>query len=169
DIKRIKKELEAIRIESDMAEARADLAKAAEIRYGRLPALEKELDQKSKRLKKLQSSRRILKEEINAEDIAAVVSRWTGIPVSRMLESEASKLTRMELELKERIVGQDEPVTKISDTIRRSRAGIADPNRPIGSFIFLGPTGVGKTELTKALAEFLFNDEKALIRVDMSE
>ncbi|MEA2715452.1 MAG: ATP-dependent Clp protease ATP-binding subunit ClpB [Candidatus Parcubacteria bacterium] len=169
DIKRIKKEQEALRIEAEMAEARADLAKAAEIRYGRLPALEKELDQKNKRLKKLQSSRRILKEEINAEDIAAVVSRWTGIPVSRMLESEAAKLTRMEAELERRIVGQHEAVTKISDTVRRSRAGIADPNRPIGSFIFLGPTGVGKTELTKALAEFLFNDEKALIRVDMSE
>jgi len=169
DIKRIKKELEVLRIEGESAEARADLAKAAEIRYGRLPALEKELEQKNKRLKKLQSSRRILKEEITAEDIAAVVSRWTGIPVSRMLESEAIKLTRMEQELEKRIVGQHEAVTKISDTIRRSRAGIADPNRPIGSFIFLGPTGVGKTELTKKLAEFLFNDDKALIRVDMSE
>ncbi len=169
DIKQIKKDLESMRTEAEMAEARADLAKAAEIRYGKLPALEKELDQKSRRLKKLQSSRRILKEEITAEDIAGVVSRWTGIPVSRMLESEAAKLTRMEDELKKRIVGQDEAVTKISDTIRRSRAGIADPNRPIGSFIFLGPTGVGKTELTKALAEFLFNDEKSLIRVDMSE
>jgi ATP-dependent Clp protease ATP-binding subunit ClpB len=169
DIKRIKKELESIRIEAEMAEARADLSKAAEIRYGRIPLLEKELDQKNKRLKKLQSSRRILKEEITAEDIGGVVSRWTGIPVARMLESEATKLTRMEDELKKRIVGQDEAVTKISDTIRRSRAGIADPNRPIGSFIFLGPTGVGKTELTKALAEFLFNDDKALIRVDMSE
>lgn len=169
DIKKIKKELEALRIEGEGAEARADLAKAAEIRYGRLPALEKELEQKNKRLKKLQMSRRILKEEINSEDIAAVVSRWTGIPVSRMLESEATKLTRMEQELEKRIVGQGEAVKKIADTIRRSRAGIADPNRPIGSFIFLGPTGVGKTELTKALAEFLFNDEKALIRVDMSE
>jgi ATP-dependent Clp protease ATP-binding subunit ClpB len=169
EIKRIKKELESFRMEAEMAEARADLSKAAEIRYGTIPALEKELDQKSKRLKKLQSSRRILKEEINAEDIAGVVSRWTGIPVTRMLESEAIKLTRMEDELKKRIVGQDEAVSKISDTIRRSRAGIADPNRPIGSFIFLGPTGVGKTELTKALAEFLFNDDKALIRVDMSE
>ncbi len=169
DIKRIKKELESIRIEAEMAEARADLAKAAEIRYGRLPAMEKELDQKNKRLKKLQSSRRILKEEITAEDIAGVVSRWTGIPVSRMLESEASKLVRMDEDLKQRIVGQDEAVGKIADTIRRSRAGISDPNRPIGSFIFLGPTGVGKTELTKALAEFLFNDDKALIRVDMSE
>lgn len=169
DMKRIKKELEALRIEGESAEARSDLAKAAEIRYGRLPLLEKELEQKNKRLRKLQSSRRILKEEINSEDIAAVVSRWTGIPVSRMLESEASKLTRMEKELEKRIVGQKEAVSKIADTIRRSRAGIADPNRPIGSFIFLGPTGVGKTELTKALAEFLFNDEKALIRVDMSE
>ncbi len=169
DIKRIKKEIEVLRIEGEMAEARTDLAKAAEIRYGRLPALEKDLELKSKRLKKLQSSRRILKEEINAEDIASVVSRWTGIPVSRMLESEAIKLTRMEEDLKKRIVGQDEAVTKISDTIRRSRAGISDPNHPIGSFIFLGPTGVGKTELTKALAEFMFNDEKALIRVDMSE
>ncbi len=169
DLKRIKKELEALRIEGESAEARTDLAKAAEIRYGRLPALEKELENKNKRLKKLQSSRRILKEEINAEDIAGVVSRWTNIPVSRMLESEAAKLTRMEGELERRIVGQNEAVTKISDTIRRSRAGIADPNRPIGSFIFLGPTGVGKTELTKAVAEFLFNDEKSLIRVDMSE
>jgi len=169
EIKRIKKELEAIRIEADMAEARADLAKAAEFRYGTIPGLEKDLEQKNKRLKKLQASRRILKEEITAEDIAGVVSRWTGIPVSRMLESEASKLIRMEDELRKRIVGQDEAVTKISDTIRRSRAGIADQNRPIGSFISLGPTGVGKTELTKALAEFLFNDEKSLIRVDMSE
>ena len=169
DIKRIKKELESLRIEGEAAEARTDLSKAAEIRYGRLPSLEKELDQKNKRLKKLQASRRILKEEINAEDIAAVVSRWTGIPVSRMMESEAVKLTRMEAELEKRIVGQNEAVRKISDTIRRSRAGIADPNRPIGSFIFLGPTGVGKTELTKALAEFMFNDEKSLIRVDMSE
>ena len=169
EIKRIKKELETLRIEGEAAEARTDLSKAAEIRYGRLPALEKELESKNKRLKKLQASRRILKEEINAEDIAAVVSRWTGIPVSRMMESEATKLTRMEADLERRIVGQKEAVTKISDTIRRSRAGIADPNRPIGSFIFLGPTGVGKTELTKALAEFLFDDEKSLIRVDMSE
>lgn len=169
DLKRIKKELEVLRMEAEMAEARADLSKAAEIRYGKIPALAKDLEQKSKRLKKLQSSRRILKEEINAEDIATVVSRWTGIPVSRMLESEMAKLNNMEEVLTARIVGQNEAVATISDTIRRSRAGIADPNRPIGSFIFLGPTGVGKTELTKALAEFLFNDEKSLIRVDMSE
>ncbi len=169
DIKRIKKELEVLRIEADAAEARADLVKAAEMRYAKIPALEKDLDTKSKRLKKLQMSRRILKEEITEQDIADVVSRWTGIPVYRMLEEEASKLSRMEEVLHKRIVGQAEAVKKISDTIKRSRAGIADPNRPIGSFIFLGPTGVGKTELTKALAEFLFNDDKALIRVDMSE
>jgi ATP-dependent Clp protease ATP-binding subunit ClpB len=169
EIKEIKKNLETMRLEAEAAEARADLSRAAELRYGKIPSLEKELDTKSKRLKKLQSSRRILKEEITAPDIATVVSRWTGIPVARMLEGEAEKLSRMEEFLKKRIVGQDEAVKKISDTVKRSRAGISDPNRPIGSFIFLGPTGVGKTELTKALAEFMFDDEKALIRVDMSE
>lgn len=169
DIKRIKKELETLRIEAESAEAKADLSTAAEIRYGRIPDLEKELDTKNKRLKKLQSSRRILKEEITEQDIADVVARWTGIPVARMMEEEAKKLARMEEEIKKRLVGQDEAVKKISDTIKRSRAGIADPNRPIGSFMFLGPTGVGKTELTKALAGFLFNDDNALIRVDMSE
>ena len=139
------------------------------MRYGKIPALEKDLDLNIKKLKKLQSSRRILKEEITENDIANIVAKWTSIPVSRMLEEEAEKLNRMETELQKRIVGQDEAVKKISDTIKRSRAGISDPNRPIGSFIFLGPTGVGKTELTKALAEFMFNDDKALIRVDMSE
>jgi ATP-dependent Clp protease ATP-binding subunit ClpB len=169
EIKRIKKELESARLEAESAESRVDLAKAAEFRYGKIPALEKELDANMKKLKKLQSSRRILKEEITENDIANIVAKWTGIPVSRMLEEEAEKLTRMEEELKRRIVGQDDAVRRISDTIKRSRAGISDPNRPIGSFIFLGPTGVGKTELTKALAEFMFNDDKALIRVDMSE
>jgi ATP-dependent Clp protease ATP-binding subunit ClpB len=169
DIKNLKKQIEEARRESDNAEMHVDLAKAAEIRYGTLPALEKDLDAKSKRLKKLQSSRSILKEEITENDIALIVSKWTGVPVSRMLEEEAEKLNRMEDMLKERIVGQHEAVQKISDTIKRSRAGIADPNRPIGSFLFLGPTGVGKTELTKTLAQFLFDDEKALIRVDMSE
>ena len=169
DSKKIKKELESLRLEAEAAEAISDLSKAAEIRYGKIPALERDLENKNKRLKKLQSSRRILKEEIVEQDIADVVSRWTGIPVSRMMEEEAQKLTRMEDDLKRRIIGQNEAVKKIADTIKRSRAGIADPNRPIGSFIFLGPTGVGKTELTKALAEFLFNDEKSLIRVDMSE
>ncbi len=168
-IKSLKKQLETLRIEAENAEIQADLSKAAEIRYGKIPQAEKELDIKTKKLKKLQSNRRVLKEEITEEDIAFVVSKWTGVPVSRMLESEINKLMRMEDGLKDKIIGQDEAVKKISETIKRSRAGIADPNRPIGSFIFLGPTGVGKTELTKALAEFLFDDEKALIRVDMSE
>jgi ATP-dependent Clp protease ATP-binding subunit ClpB len=169
EIKTLKKKLETLRLESESAEARVDLAKAAEIRYGTIPAIEKELETKTKRLKKLQSSRRILREEITADDIAMIVSKWTGIPVSRMIEQEADKLHRMEEVLKNRIIGQGEAVKKISDTIKRSRVGIADPNRPIGSFLFLGPTGVGKTELTKALAEFMFDDDKALIRVDMSE
>ncbi|HRH26006.1 MAG TPA: AAA family ATPase [Candidatus Paceibacterota bacterium] len=169
DIKTAKKSLETLRLEAEGAEARADLAKAAEIRYGKIPALEKELEGKLKKLKRLQVGRRILKEEIREQDIAEIVAKWTGIPMARMMETEADKLTRMEDELRKRIVGQDEAVKKIADTVRRSRAGIADPNRPIGSFIFLGPTGVGKTELTKALAEFMFDDDKALIRVDMSE
>lgn len=169
EIKEIKKALETTRLEAEASEASADLSRAAELRYGRIPALVQDLETKSKRLKKLQSFRRILKEEITESDIADVVSRWTGVPVSRMLEEEAEKLSRMEEYLHKRIVGQDEAVQKISDTVKRSRAGISDPQRPIGSFMFLGPTGVGKTELTKALAEFMFDDEKALIRVDMSE
>lgn len=169
EIRKIKKELEGARLEAENAEMRVDLAKAAEIRYGKLPGLQKDLEQRLTRLHKLQKSRRILKEEITAEDIAQVVARWTGIPLTRMMEEERAKLERMEEELGKRVVGQTAAITKVSDVIRRSRAGISDPNRPIGSFIFLGPTGVGKTELTKALAEFLFNDEKALIRVDMSE
>jgi ATP-dependent Clp protease ATP-binding subunit ClpB len=158
-----------LRLEAASAESHADLSRAAELRYGKIPNLEKDLETKSKRLKKLQSSRRILKEEITSEDVAEVVSRWTGIPVVRMIEQEAHKLSRMEDFLKDRIIGQDEAVKKIADTVKRSRAGISDPNRPIGSFMFLGPTGVGKTELTKALAEFMFDDDNALIRVDMSE
>ncbi len=169
EIKALKKELETFRLEADAAEARADLVKAAEMRYADIPERERDLELKIKRLKKLQKSRRILKEEIVEADIAEVVSRWTGVPATRMLEEEAEKLSRMEAVLKGRIIGQDEAVQKVADAIKRSRAGIADPNRPIGSFFFLGPTGVGKTELTKALAEFLFDDEKSLIRVDMSE
>ncbi len=168
-IRAIKKELEKMRVEGENAEMRADLSRAAEIRYGKIPELKKDLDAKLARLKKLQKSRRILKEEITGEDIAEVVARWTGIPLVKMLEEEREKLAHMEAELAKRVVGQDEAIGKIADVVRRSRAGISDPNKPIGSFIFLGPTGVGKTELTKALAEFMFNDEKALIRVDMSE
>ncbi|MEM9336538.1 MAG: AAA family ATPase [Patescibacteria group bacterium] len=165
----LKKELEELRVEAENAEAIADLTRAAEIRYDTIPAVEKELADKMKRLKKLQRSRRLLKEEITEEDIASVVSRWTGVPVARMLEAEANKLARMEEELKEKVVGQDNAVKLVSDAIKRSRAGIADPNRPIGSFLFLGPTGVGKTELSRALAEFMFDDTEALVRIDMSE
>ena len=169
EIKALKKELEERRVEAEAAEASADLWSAAEIRNGTLPELERDLDQKTKRLKKLQKSRRILKEEVTEAEIADVVARWTGVPVTRMLEEEAGKLSRMEEELKKRVVGQEDAVTKIADAVRRSRTGISDPNRPIGSFLFLGPTGVGKTELSKALAEFMFDDEKALVRIDMSE
>jgi len=169
EIRAIKKQIENLRFEEDSAEARADLVKAAEIRYSKIPALKRELENKSLKLKKLQKNRRILREEVTSEDIAEVVSRWTGIPLSKMLEEERVKLTRMEEELAKRVVGQKDAISKIADVVRRSRAGISDPNRPIGSFIFLGPSGVGKTELTKALAQFMFNDEKALIRVDMSE
>ena len=169
DIRGIKKDLESLRLEAENAEMRADLSRAAEIRYGLIPDLQNKLDQKLSRLKKLQKSRRILKEEITEEDVASVVSRWTGIPLQKMLEEEMEKLAHMEDELHKRVIGQDEAIKKISDVVRRNRAGIGDPNKPIGSFIFLGPTGVGKTELTKALAEFMFNDDKALIRVDMSE
>ena len=169
DIKNIKKELESLRLEADSAEGSVDLSRAAEIRYGEIPSLERELEQKVKRLKKLQSTRRVLKEEITETDIALVVAKWTGMPVSRMLEEEAEKLSRIEAVLETRVVGQREAVQKVADAVKRSRAGIADPNRPIASFMFLGPTGVGKTELTKALAEFMFDDDRALIRVDMSE
>jgi len=168
-IREIKKELESLRLEAENAEMRSDLGRAAEIRYGKIPDLQSKLEVKLARLKKLQKSRRILKEEITEEDIASVVSRWTGIPLEKMLEEEANKLAKMEDELRKRVVGQEEAIKKISDVVRRSRAGISDPNKPMGSFIFLGPTGVGKTELTKALAQFMFNDDKALIRVDMSE
>lgn len=165
----IKKSLESLRVEAENAELRADLTRVAEIRYGQIPELTRELNERVDKLKKLQKTRRILKEEITEEDIAHVVARWTGIPVSRMLEEEQEKLSRMEDELGRRVIAQREAIEKVSGAVRRSRAGINDPERPIGSFLFLGPTGVGKTELTKALAEFMFNDEKALIKVDMSE
>jgi ATP-dependent Clp protease ATP-binding subunit ClpB len=169
EISRLKKELEEARVEAENSEAMADLTRAAEIRYDTIPSIQKDLDTKLKRLKKLQRTRRLLKEEVTDEDIAAVVSRWTGIPVSRMLEAEVAKLARMEEVLHDKVVGQDHAVTLVSDAIKRARAGIADPNRPIGSFLFLGPTGVGKTELSKALSDFMFSDPEALLRVDMSE
>ena len=169
EIRKIKKDLESLRLEAENSEMRADLARAAEIRYGQIPDLQNKLEVKVSRLKKLQKSRRILKEEITAEDIASVVARWTGIPLEKMMEEELNKLAHIEDELRLRVVGQDVAIKKIADVVRRNRAGISDPNKPIGSFIFLGPTGVGKTELTKALAQFIFNDDKALIRVDMSE
>lgn len=169
NIKVLKGDLENLRIEAEQAEARADLSRAAEIRYGTIPMVEKDLKGFEKRLRDLQSSRKILREEVTEEDIASIVARWTGIPVERMLEEEASKLARMEKELKKRIIGQDEAVRKVANAIKRSRAGISDPDKPIGSFMFLGPTGVGKTELTKALAQYMFDDDKALVRIDMSE
>lgn len=168
-IGKLKKDLEVLQLEADNAERRADLARVAELRYGKIPEMEKQLQTGEKKLKKLQTSHRLLKEEITEEDIASVVSKWTGIPVTKMLESEAGKLLNMEETLKKRVKGQDEAISKISNAVRRSRAGISYEDRPIGSFMFLGPTGVGKTELAKALAEFMFDDEKSLIRVDMSE
>lgn len=169
EIREIKKSLESLRIEAENAELRSDLSRVAEIRYGSIPELEKELKERAERLQKLQKNRRILKEDVTEEDIAGVVSRWTGVPLHRMLEEEQEKLAHMEDALSKRVIGQRDAIVKISDAVRRSRAGISDPHRPIGSFIFLGPTGVGKTELTKTLAEFMFNDDKALIKVDMSE
>ena len=164
-----KTELEALKIQADNAETTADLGTAAEIRYGKIPNIQKDLETKLKRLKTLQKSRRVLNEEVAEQDIASVVSRWTGIPVAKMLEEEAAKLSRMEETLKSGIIGQDNAVKKVTDAVKRSRVGISDPNRPIGSFLFLGPTGVGKTELSKKIAEFMFNDAEALVRVDMSE
>jgi len=155
---------EAARLERD-----GDLAGAAAIRYGELPDLERRVGEATDELSKLQTGTRFLKEEVDAEDIAEVVSRWTGVPVSRLMEGEVQKLVRLESHLHERVVGQDEAVEAVSNAIRRSRAGLSDPNRPIGSFLFLGPTGVGKTELARALAEFLFDDERAMVRIDMSE
>lgn len=168
-IRAIKAELEELRVSAENAEATGDLGLAAEIHYGRVPALQKDLEAKMKRLKVLQKSRRILHEEVTEHEIAGVVSRWTGIPVVKMVEEEASKLARMESDLNTAVIGQHAAIKLVSDAVKRSRVGIADPNRPIGSFLFLGPTGVGKTELSKRVAEFMFNDKDALVRVDMSE
>jgi len=164
----LKEKLEQLRIEEQTEEREGNLQRVAEIRYGLIRQVEEELKQLTAQLEKT-SARRMLKEEVDEEDVARIVSRWTGIPVSKMLESEVRKLVTMEDRLRQRVIGQDEPLQRVANAIRRSRAGLADPKRPIGSFIFLGPTGVGKTELARALAEFLFDDEHAMIRIDMSE
>lgn len=169
NIRKHSEEIDRFKAEAEIAERKMELDKVAEIRYGKIPELQKRIDSEKKKLDDIQSRNPILKEEVTEEDIAKVVSRWTGIPVSKMLESEAEKLVRMEEEIGKRVVGQEEAVSAVSNAIRRSRSGLSESQRPIGSFIFLGPTGVGKTELAKALAEFLFNDEQAMIRVDMSE
>jgi ATP-dependent Clp protease ATP-binding subunit ClpB len=168
-IRDFKAKVESLKLEEQKAERSGDLGRAAELRYGQLPAAAKDMVQAQERLAALQKDGGLLKEEVDEEDIAQVVAKWTGIPVSRMLEGEVAKLLKMEEKLHARVVGQDEAVRAVADAIRRSRSGLADPHRPMGSFLFLGPTGVGKTELARALAEFLFDDERALIRIDMSE
>jgi ATP-dependent Clp protease ATP-binding subunit ClpB len=169
EIQRIRVEVDQLRAEMDQATRRGDLQRAAELQYGRIPELEGKLRADEQRLQETQSQTRYLKEEVDAEDIAEIVSRWTGIPVSKMLESERERLLKLEDELSQRVVGQRLAVTAVANAVRRSRAGLSDPNRPTGSFIFLGPTGVGKTETARALAEFLFDDERAMVRIDMSE
>src|SRR5207247_289328 len=164
-----KAELEQLRTEADQATRRGDLQKAAEISYGRIPALEKEITALEKRLADIQKKGKYLKEEVDAEDIAEIVAKWTGIPVTKMLESERERLTRLEAELGKRVVGQPEALAAVANAVRRARAGRQDPNRPTGSLIVLGPTGVGKTETARALAELLFDDERAMVRSDMSE
>ena len=168
-IQQNKVEIENLKFEADKAEREGDYGKVAEIRYGKLQALNKEIEETQKKLHEMQGDKAMIKEEVDAEDIADVVSRWTGIPVSKMLQSEREKLLHLEEELHKRVIGQDEAIEAVADAVRRSRAGLQDPKRPIGSFLFLGTTGVGKTELAKALAEFLFDDETMMTRIDMSE
>lgn len=168
-IRSIKEQIEQLKIEEQLAEREGDLAKVAELRYGRAAELQKQLDEANKNLSNLQTDKKMLKEEVDAEDIAEVISRWTGIPVSKMMEGEREKLVHMEERLGLRVIGQHHAISAVSNAVRRARSGLQDPNRPIGSFIFLGPTGVGKTELAKALAEFIFDSDQAIIRVDMSE
>ncbi len=165
----LKQQLEQVRLEMQRAQQAGDYAKASELQYGKLPQLERQIHEAEQRLASLQQGQRMLKEEVDEEDIAEVVSRWTHIPVSRLMEGEIQKLLRMEERLHVRVVGQDEAIGAVANAMRRARAGLQDPNRPLGSFVFLGPTGVGKTELARALAEFLFDDEQAMIRIDMSE
>jgi len=169
EIRKIKEQQEQFGIEAGQAERDGDLAKVAEIRYGHITELENQLKTANAQLADLQKNRKMLKEEVDDEDIAEVISRWTGIPVSKMLEGEKEKLIQMEARLTRRVVGQQEAIAAVSNAVRRARSGLQDPNRPIGSFIFMGPTGVGKTELAKALAEFLFDSEQAIVRIDMSE
>jgi ATP-dependent Clp protease ATP-binding subunit ClpB len=161
----ITQQIDALRMEADRAEREGNLQRVAEIRYGDLPALEKELEERDS----LQAADSMVKEEVDEDDVAAVVARWTGIPVDRLLEGETEKLVQMENRLHRRVIGQDEAVEAVANALRRARTGLQDPNRPIGSFVFLGPTGVGKTELARALAEFMFDDEHAMVRLDMSE
>ena len=168
-IQQNKQQIEQLKWEAERAEREGDYGKVAEIRYGRLKALQDEIENIQKQLRETQGGEAMIKEEVTSEDIADVVSRWTGIPVSKMLQSEREKLLHLEEELHKRVIGQDEAIQAVSDAVRRSRAGLQDPKRPIGSFIFLGTTGVGKTELAKALAEYLFDDETLMTRIDMSE
>jgi ATP-dependent Clp protease ATP-binding subunit ClpB len=169
DLRAIKEKIEQMQLEMEQAERRNDLEKLARLKYGEMRELENRLAAAEEKLKQLQAEGALLKEEVDAEEIASVVSRWTGIPVSRLLEAEMQKLLHMEERLRQRVVGQEDALRAVANAVRRARAGLQDPNRPIGSFIFLGPTGVGKTELARALAEFLFDDERAMIRIDMSE
>jgi ATP-dependent Clp protease ATP-binding subunit ClpB len=168
-IREIKEKMESTRTEAQMAERQGDLSRAAELKYGTLISLEKSLEEENRNLETLQRERKMLKEEVDSEDIAEVIAKWTGIPVSRLMEGEKEKLIKMEERLEQRVVGQKKGIIAVSNAVRRARSGLQDPNRPIGSFIFMGPTGVGKTELARALAEFLFDDERYMVRLDMSE
>ncbi len=168
-IRDMKEQMEKTRFEAERATKEGNLARAAELQYGTIPALEKEIQDARAVLSRLQSKKRMLKEEVEAEDVAEVVAKWTGIPVTKMLEGDVERMVRMEQRLRARVVGQEEALLLVSNAVRRSRAGLSDPKRPIGSFLFMGPTGVGKTELARALADFLFDDEKAMVRIDMSE
>src|SRR5581483_5654914 len=169
-LRALREQIEQTKLEIEKAERQYDLNRAAELKYGKLTELETKLRDEERRLAEKQSTgKRLLKEEVDEDDIAQVVSRWTGVPVTKLLEGEMHKLLHLEEELHKRVIGQDEAVKAVSEAVIRARSGLKDPNRPIGSFIFLGPTGVGKTELARALAEFLFDDERAMVRIDMSE